>query len=613
MQAESAYVSALLERTAVQQLATRREWQALLHYRATATGWVSDIDDPRFFLSAHGKTDPEAELSATLSAFFSSELVGGVAQIAPCAFIARYRWLQAQLNFDAPRLPPANCAAFQQWAQALNAQGATLVFASAYLNNPASLFGHTLLRLDQRGQTEATRLLAYTVNYAADDSNSNVFMYAIDGLAGGFTGRFSVQPYYQLVRTYSDLESRDLWEYPLRLQPEQLQRLIEHIWELRNIEFDYYFLRENCAWQLLTLLEVANPELQLSATFRGWALPGDTIRALAENTDLITTAVARPARGSSIQRRYTALNSAEKTLLRQLVESQDIPPALHKYPPPRQALLLELAFDQRQYLRAQRSQKGDILSADPEAYHLLKSRQALALPAAAITPTPFAGRPETGHASQRLGMGMGRRAGNHFLELNGRATYHDLLEPATGYTQDAQIELLNMALRYYPQRERWRLQRLTLLDITSLPAWNALNPRPSWRIHAGWEPLPTAQQIERGAFNLSADIGLALESSVAGRSVWFTSAGASLDYGTALLEEHRAGLTVNSGVLLHFTEQWKVLAQARWLEVVSGETSGGWRSEIAQNIAIDKQLALRMSAYHWPGISEFGIGLYLYF
>ena len=90
MQAESAYVSALLERTAVQQLATRREWQALLHYRATATGWVSDIDDPRFFLSAHGKTDPEAELSATLSAFFSSELVGGVAQIAPCAFIARY-------------------------------------------------------------------------------------------------------------------------------------------------------------------------------------------------------------------------------------------------------------------------------------------------------------------------------------------------------------------------------------------------------------------------------------------------------------------------------------------------------------------------------------------
>jgi len=197
---------------------------------------VSDADDPRFFLAPNGKTDPQAELAATLRAFFKPNRVGGDPQPAQCAFVARYHWLKAELKFDDRRLPPQDCERFQQWFHELNAEAVTLVFASAYLNNPASLFGHTLLRLDRRGQTDQTRLLAYAINYAADDSDSNALMYAIDGIAGGFRGRFDIQPYYKLVRAYNDLESRDLWEYQLRLTEPQLRRLLEHIWELRGIE-----------------------------------------------------------------------------------------------------------------------------------------------------------------------------------------------------------------------------------------------------------------------------------------------------------------------------------------------------------------------------------------
>lgn len=76
----------------------------------------------------------------------------------------------------------------------LDVASVTVVFASAYLDNPASLFGHTLLRLDQRDQTERTRLLAHAINYAADDSNNHPLLYAFDGIAGGFQGRFEVQP-----------------------------------------------------------------------------------------------------------------------------------------------------------------------------------------------------------------------------------------------------------------------------------------------------------------------------------------------------------------------------------------------------------------------------------
>ena len=613
--ADSAYLAELLARADAVDLAARREWQTLLHYRPDAQGVVSDADDPRFFLSPTGKNDPAAELAATLRAFFTDKPVGGDPQPAQCAFIARYRWLKAELNFDDRRLPPQTCERFQHWFRELNAEAATLIFASAYLNNPASLFGHTLLRLDQRGQTEQTRLLAYTINYAADDSDSNVLMYAIDGIAGGFKGRFDIQPYYKLVRAYSDLESRDLWEYRLNLRPPQLQRLIEHVWELRGVEFDYYFFRENCAWQLLTLLEAADPDLRLSDAFTFWTLPADTIRQMVQQPELVGAAVARPARGTIIQRRYPALTASEQSLARRLWRDPDMTaaPEFARLAPERQALLLELALDQRQYQRAGRSEKGAELPPDAGAHRLLTARQALTVPATPVVIEPFATRPETGHASRRLGFGLGQRDGAAFVELNARASYHDLLEPDAGYTPDAQIELLSVALRHYPERGGLTLDRLTVLDITSLPSLNALTLRPAWRIHAGWEPTPHADEPNRAAFNLGGGLGLAAETTWPWRTLWFGWPGLELDYGADLADDHRAGPSLTAGVLLQPTAAWKVLASATWLDYRSGEQDAGLRAMITQNLALERQLSLRLDGRYWQGVAEFSLGLQTYF
>ena len=58
-------------------LAGEREWHLLLHYRENLFGGhTSEQDDPGFFMSPYGKTDPQAELDATLKQFFSEELVG---------------------------------------------------------------------------------------------------------------------------------------------------------------------------------------------------------------------------------------------------------------------------------------------------------------------------------------------------------------------------------------------------------------------------------------------------------------------------------------------------------------------------------------------------------
>ena len=91
---DASYLNDLIDRAAVAHLSEKREWHVLLHYRSTLTGGVSSMqDDPGFFLALEGKTDPHAELAATLTGFFSEELIGRSKQPAQCAFVARYHWL----------------------------------------------------------------------------------------------------------------------------------------------------------------------------------------------------------------------------------------------------------------------------------------------------------------------------------------------------------------------------------------------------------------------------------------------------------------------------------------------------------------------------------------
>src|SRR5690242_12848134 len=159
--ADDAYLKELVERAQVARLAEQREWHVLLHYQPNLlrSGVTSMQDDPGFFMAPNGKTDPQAELAATLAGFFSDELVGRSKQPAQCAFVARYHWLRERLHFDERRLPPQPCERFTRWFNEFNAQSISVIFPTGFMNNPASMFGHTFLRIDGKGQTPQTRIL----------------------------------------------------------------------------------------------------------------------------------------------------------------------------------------------------------------------------------------------------------------------------------------------------------------------------------------------------------------------------------------------------------------------------------------------------------------------
>ncbi|MHA7834504.1 MAG: Lnb N-terminal periplasmic domain-containing protein, partial [Algiphilus sp.] len=218
------------------------DWQKMLHMEARPLGGTrSAVHSAWFFLAEDGRNNPRAELYATLRAFLENQTVPARDEKAGCVFGLRWRFLDAHLDLQAAGVPTPDCPRRAQWWQALNPERAWLVFPAAYLNSPASMFGHTLLRIDGTRGSETSPLLAYAVNFAAQTEAENSLVYAYKGLTGGYIGRFSVMPYYEKVREYGRIEVRDLWEYPLQLPEAALERVMLHLWELRGAGFDYYF------------------------------------------------------------------------------------------------------------------------------------------------------------------------------------------------------------------------------------------------------------------------------------------------------------------------------------------------------------------------------------
>ncbi len=613
--AEKSYLAELQQRAAEGRLAERREWRVLLHYRRNALGdgVISDADDPRFFLASEGKTDPAAELAATLAAFFSTAPVGAQLQSAQCAFVARYTWLRQVLGFDPARMSVHACEDYTRWKAELDAEAATFVFTSAYLNNPASLFGHTLLRLDRRRESTSTPLLAYAVSYAADDRGATGLMYGIKGMTGGFAGYFELQTYDQLVRNYSDIENRDIWEYRLNLDAEQLARLVEHLWELRGVRFDYYFFSENCAWQLLTLLEVADPSLKLSDRFAAWVAPPDVLRLIDAEPGLVGGVTARPARGSAIRRRYAALDVHERGLARAMLS--DLihldQPDFRALAPDRKALLLDLALDLRQQGRpATRGNDGEASPADEGMHHLLSARSAIGQTPSGFKVEPYAGRPEVGHASRRAGLAVGHRRGEHFIELNARASFHDLLEADAGYAPEAAIELLGASVRYHPDTGNTRLNALTLIAIESLPPFNPLLPRPAWRAQAGWAPTARRNCLGCLAFGAEAAAGGAIETRWPWRILWFALPG--LEYEMAA-NQPRAGLGLGAGLIAEPALGWKLSARVTRTAYQWGDRSEETRWTLAQHYALKRDLAVRAEWAQSGGGHAVSVGLQFYF
>ena len=591
------YLPVLKETAARRRLHDDRYWDILLFYKPAAGGRKSLVDDPKFFLSPGGKQDPGAELSATLDAMFDDSL----SPPARCRFPARYEWLKETLPIDPARLPVPGCPEFDNTLRAINPKSASLIFASGHMNAPASMFGHTFLRLDG---DYASPLLSYAVNYAATiNPKDSGIAYAFKGISGYYPGYYSILPYYAKVREYANMDQRDLWEYRTNLTETEVRRMTLHILEMQGIYADYYFLDENCSFDLLFLLESARPSVTLTDRHRGFFVaPIDTLRSvLAEG--LIDNVVFRASTARTIRHKAEEAGEAEVGMAKSLASGDAAPSAVAEgpLPPQSKARVLDLASDFTHYLYLKKQ-----IPKDPyqERYlRILAARSTVSGPPPESLPLPVPAPPESGHLVSRASLAGGTRDGRPFFEIAYRPAYHSLEDPAEGFNDGSQIVFGEGAVRWYPGDEKVRLQRLDLIDIVSLAPRDTFFRPISWKVQTGFATRDFPGSVESLVYALNPGGGFAWKVSPLG--IVYLLVETDLAVSGRYDRSFAFGMGGSAGIARQVSDRWGLLGQARYIYGVLGDREQGRRftASLKVPVRLSRNRSLVLDGEHAEGPS----------
>lgn len=499
---QEAYAKELIKRSDDMKLSEKGKWRALMHYHDRLFSSESTIDTPAFFTSPDGKKDLKAELHSTIRAFFTP--MDAVEKIdtksenyrhPQCLFPARFKWLNAELGFDRTKLSPIRCSEYQDFKKTIGPEKIAMIYTSAYMGNPASLFGHTLLRIDSKGETP---LLSHAVNYGALTGNDGGLAFMLKGVFGGYPGLFSVYPYYDTVNLYNNMENRDIWEYRLNLSHEQVDDLVAHIWELGHNSADYYFFSENCSYMLLETLNVIYPDVDMTAPFyrplfSDYTIPVDTVRTVLSQKDALSEAIYRPSRQTKIKHAYMHLTPDEKAQLRSLMRHPREPEKVlaSELSPAQKANVLGIAYEYIQYQFIAGNMKLDEMRTD--SVNVLKALNTIKEKSSIPEISPPAVRPDQGHLSGAMSAFVGRRDNKTYIDFNIRPAYHTLLDETGGFIPYGAITYMDTTLRWYENENDLKLQKFNFVEITSLPSFTELFHPFAMHISVGFESykLPT--------------------------------------------------------------------------------------------------------------------------
>ena len=403
-----------------------------------------------------------------------------------CRFPARKNWLVKELNIQ--NLPKVTCKKYDEWFKQLDATSVSLVFPSAHINSPASMFGHTFLRINS---SYNSKLLSYAINYAAaaDQSKENGFLFAIKGLFGGYYGKYNMLPYYEKLKQYRDTEQRDIWEYNLNLTKDETIQMTRHIWELKDTYSNYYFFDENCSYNMLWLLEIARPEITLRDKFFYQVSPPETIFEII-NADLVESRDFRPSKRKVLTEYEKYLNNEDIIIAKKLsqnIEALDQFMLNEVYSKRKKQLILESATELAEYYYIQGKTNKELYL---EISHKLSSQRALLGSGEKINisqPT----NPDQAHRQLSFSVGY-RHNKEDFLTFGIRPTYHDITNNDEGFLAGTQIEFFTSQFLYHTKTNNLKIDYLKLLTITSLaPQTKFFNPY-SWS---------TSWQFDRDSLN----------------------------------------------------------------------------------------------------------------
>ncbi|WP_213702926.1 DUF4105 domain-containing protein [Acinetobacter baumannii] len=563
-------------------------WQRLMYANKNQK---SEVTYAGYFLSENGKNNLKEELKADISALFIPTQDN---QSIRCKFPARSQWLIQQLGIQENELPQVKCSEFENWIGQIKPYKATLIYATDFMGNPSSMFGHILLRLDPKDQQQLN-LVSYAVNYAATVAGNDNWSYAWKGLTGQYPGEYSLMPYYRKVKEYGDFESRDLWEYELNLSPEETRFLVSHIWEMQHVSFPYYFVSDNCAYRLLGLVDLVKPESHLQEKFNYASIPMETIKAMQQQ-GLTKAPVYRPALETQLlaqahQHGASLAKVAHQLAMKPIKESSE---TLKSFSPSDQAKILEMAYDDL-YLQFI-GRKVEESFAQPQLRQLLALRSQIDLDKQRQEPKRPSTEPTQGHNARNVSLKLGEVQGDKFIEIGHRQAYHDLIDPQGGYRAGTQLLFLNGNAQW--RDDHLKLEHLDLLEVNSYNPIQPFKTPLTWGFNLGWRQEAVHDGVyndekQHGVASFNAQVGYSLADYERkyicyGQVQTYVQAGSNLDKGW------RVGVGPTLGCMNQWLEKFNTVVQ---VELPYWEDQNQWnlRLNTQWQYAINSNNAIRFN------------------
>ncbi|MCU4441247.1 DUF4105 domain-containing protein [Acinetobacter pittii] len=563
-------------------------WQRLMYANKNQK---SEVTYSGYFLSENGKNNLKEELKADISALFVPAQDN---QSIRCKFPARSQWLMQKVGIQENELPQVKCTEFENWIGQIKPHKATLIYATDFMGNPSSMFGHTLLRLDPKDQQQLN-LVSYAVNYAATVAGNDNWSYAWKGLTGQYPGEYSLMPYYRKVKEYGDFESRDLWEYELNLSPEETRFLVSHIWEMQHVSFPYYFVSDNCAYRLLGLVDLVKPESNLQEKFTYASIPMETIKSMQQQ-GLTKAPVYRPALETQLlaqahQHGASLAKVAHQIAMLPIQQSSQI---LKSFTEQDQAKILEMAYDDLYLQFIGRKVEESI--AQPQLRQLLALRSQIDLDKQRQEPKRPTKEPTQGHNARNLSLKAGEVQSDKFIELGHRQAYHDLIDPQGGYRAGTQLLFLNGNAQW--RDDHLKLERLDLLEVNSYNPIQPFKTPLSWGFNLGWRQEAIhdgsfSEDKQHGVASFNAQVGYSLadygrKHICYGQVQTYVQTGSNLDKGW------RVGMGPTLGCMNQWFERFNSVVQ---IELPYWEDQNQWnlRVNTQWQYVINRNNAVRLN------------------
>lgn len=261
-------LNSVLTQIEFQKIYEEPKWLALLQIKHNSP----QIKDKNFYTKHHLSSAKEEMFS------FVNELFSTNKEKLICTYPARFYWLKSKLNL--PEFDFSNCKELNDFIDKAPLEKASIVFASENLTQPSSMMGHIFIKI--QGSNSSQIYVEHAISFFTEINDFNIPKLIFESLITGKRGFYTLSPYEQNKNYYLLEEQRNIWEYQLKLN--NFDRILLHyyLFELKNINFSYYFHSFNCATLIQNILNVIHskdtaPEPNL------WVSPLDIVRFVHKN------------------------------------------------------------------------------------------------------------------------------------------------------------------------------------------------------------------------------------------------------------------------------------------------------------------------------------------